>query len=230
MKRYQYGLLFGIALMFTACHTNTAFEIEGALVNVPDETWVYLNQVGVTQEVEGIKLDSMLVKDNVFRFEGKIDQPTLGYLSFQNQKGRIPLFIESGKTEVNINQENFTSFALKGTQNNEELSEFERNLSLYKYNLLSYQGQQQSTYMEALQNKDEEKINQILSTYKKLQEDQAIFIDNFLAQHKTALTSLYYLYYTSGDDVTQLTAVYESLSETDKKSNLAQLVAEKIKK
>lgn len=230
MKRYKYGLFLGIVLVFTACHTNTTFEIKGTLAHVPDGTLVYLNQVGDTQDEEEIKLDSLVVKGDEFRFEGKIDQPTLGYLSFQNQKGRIPLFIERGKTEVNINQENFTSFALKGTQNNEELSEFERNLSLYKYNLLNYQGQQQTAYMEALEQKDEEKINQILTTYKKLQEEQNTFISNFLEQHKTSLTALYYLYYTSGEDLTQLATVYESLSKTDKKSNLAKLVTEKLKK
>ncbi|MBB1150704.1 DUF4369 domain-containing protein [Myroides sp. NP-2] len=230
MKKYKMGLFLGIALALTACNSKTNFEITGSLINVPDGTYVYLNQVGNAQDETGVKLDSMVVQGNVFRFEGKIDQPTLGYLSFQNQKGRIPLFIESGKTEVNINQDNFTSFALKGTENNEVLSEFERNLSLYKYNLLSYQGQQQNAYMEALQNKDEEKMNQIVATYKKLQDDQNIFVSNYLEQHKTSLTALYYLYYTSGDDLTQLTEVYESLSETDKQSNLAKLVADKLKK
>lgn len=229
MKICTQWLLLGIAVVLTSCNSKTQFEIEGILAHVPDGEMIYLSQIADTNAEELIKLDSIIVKDERFKFVGKIDQPTLGYLSFRDQKGRIPLFIESGKTEVNIDQENFTSFALKGTLNNETLSEFERNLSLYKYNLLSYQGQQQTVYMEAMQQKDEEKMQQILQGYKKLQEDQNIFIANYLEQHQTSLTALYYLYYTSKDDFTQLKMVYDNLSETDKKSNLAQLVEEKIK-
>jgi len=100
---------------------------------------------------------------------------------------------------------------------------------LYKYNILTYQGKQQQVYMEALQQKDEAKMQQVLQGFKKLQEDEQLFISNYLNQHQTSLTALYYLYFTSKEDVSQLRTVYDNLSETDKKSNLAQLAAEKIK-
>ncbi|MCS4239729.1 hypothetical protein M2306_001889 [Myroides gitamensis] len=229
MKKHLQLLLLGIAVVFTACNSKTQFEIEGTLAHVPDGEMIYLNKVADTNANELIKLDSIVVQNEGFKFMGKIEQPTLGFLTFRDQKGRIPLFIENGKTQVTIDQDNFTSFALKGTLNNETLSEFERNLSLYKYNILTYQGQQQQVYMEAMQQKDETKMQQILLGFKKLQEDEQLFISNYLSQHQTSLTALYYLYFTSKEDLSQLKMVYENLSETDKKSNLAQLVAEKIK-
>ncbi|QQU02457.1 DUF4369 domain-containing protein [Myroides odoratus] len=229
MKKHLQLLLLGIAVVFTACNSKTQFEIEGTLAHVPDGEMIYLNKVADTNANELIKLDSIVVQNEGFKFMGKIEQPTLGFLTFRDQKGRIPLFIENGKTQVTIDQDNFTSFALKGTLNNETLSEFERNLSLYKYNILTYQGQQQQVYMEAMQQKDETKMQQILLGFKKLQEDEQLFISNYLSQHQTSLTALYYLYFTSKEDLSQLKMVYENLSETDKKSNLAQLVAGKIK-
>jgi len=229
MKKHIQVLLLGIAVVLTACNSNTQFEIEGTLAHVPDGEVIYLNKVTETNANELIKLDSIVVQNERFKFVGKVEQPTLGFLSFRDQKGRIPLFIESGKTQVTIDQDNFTSFALKGTLNNETLSEFERNLSLYKYNILTYQGKQQQVYMEALQQKDEAKMQQVLQGFKKLQEDEQLFISNYLNQHQTSLTALYYLYFTSKEDVSQLRTVYDNLSETDKKSNLAQLAAEKIK-
>lgn len=229
MKRYKQWLLLGIAIALTACTSKNQFEIEGTLVNIPDGEIIYLNKIDETHADELIKLDSVVVKNEGFRFVGNAEYPTLGYLSFRNQKGRIPLFIESGKTQVNMDLSNFTSFDLKGTLNNEMLSEFERNLSMYKYSLLSYQGEQQSVYMEAMKQKDEAKMQQILQKYKKLQEDQQVFIANYLEQNQASLTALYYLFYTSKDDFSQLKRVYDNLSEIDKKSNLAQLAIEKMK-
>lgn len=229
MKIQKYGLLLGMIALLTACTSNSQFEIEGVLAHIPDGEMVYLNKIDEKKTDELVRLDSIVVNKEGFKFVGKIDQPTLGYLSFRNQKGRIPLFIERGKTEVNIDLENFTSFALKGTPNNEALSEFERNLSMYKYNLLTYQGQQQQVYREAMQQKDEDKMQQILYGYKKLQEDEQVFIANFLQQNQSSLTALYYLYFTSKADFSQLKSVYDNLSETDKKSNLAQMAAAKMK-
>ena len=227
-KRTQFAWL-GLAIALTACTSKTRFEIEGTLTNVAEGEMIYLNKVADTDANELIKMDSITVRNEGFKFAGHVDQPTLGYLSFRDQKGRIPLFIENGKTQVVLDQENFTAFALKGTLNNETLSEFERNLSLYKYNLLNYQGQQQNAYMEALQQKDEAKMKQILHGYTKLQEDENTFISNYLDQHGNSLTALYYLYFTSKDDFTLLQSVYDNLSEIDKQSNLATLAATKLK-
>jgi|GEM_PF-3986477 len=225
MKIRKYGLLFGVVTLLAACTSNNKYEIEGILAHVPEGEMIYLSKIAENNPEELIKLDSIVVKNQGFKFTGKIEQPTLGYLSFGNQKGRIPLFVESGKTQVNIDLDNFTSFALKGTANNEALSEFERNLSLYKYNALSYQGQQQQAYMEAMKQNDEEKMQQILHGYKKLQDDEHIFVTNYLQQNQSSLTALYYLYFTSKEDFSQLKNVYDNLSETDKKSNIAQLSA-----
>ncbi|MGG5506390.1 MULTISPECIES: DUF4369 domain-containing protein [unclassified Myroides] len=228
MKINKQMLLFGIAIILTACNSNANFEIGGTVAHAADGEVIYLNKVADTNPEELIKIDSVVVKNEEFSFTGKVEEPTLGYLSFREQKGRIPLFIENGKTQVSVDLDNFTSLALQGTPNNEVLSEFERNLSLFKYNLLSYQGNQQNAYMEALQQKDEEKMKQILHGYTKLQQDQNVFITNYLDQHQTSLTALYYLYFTSKDDLTALKSVYENLSQTDKKSNLAKLAAAKI--
>ncbi|WP_410879940.1 DUF4369 domain-containing protein [Myroides sp. DW712] len=229
MKIQKFGLLVAMIALLTACTSTSQYEIKGVLAHIPDGEMVYLSKIDENKADELIRLDSIVVHNEGFKFVGKIEQPTLGYLSFRNQKGRIPLFIEHGKTEVHIDLENFTSFALKGTTNNEALSEFERNLSMYKYNLLTYQGQQQRVYMEAMQQEDEEKMQQILRGYKKLQEDEQIFIANFLEQNQSSLTALYYLYFTSKEDFYQLKEVYDNLSETDKKSNLAQMAAVKMK-
>lgn len=230
MKTFNYWLGLSVITLFASCNlSSNNFVVEGTLGNMPDNTLVYLNKIADTNAEELIKLDSTFVKNNTFKFEGKVAYPTLGYLSFRDQKGKIPLFIESGKTQVSIDQDNFTAFDLKGTSNNETLSEFERSLSLYKYNILMYQGQQQQAYAEALEKKDEAKIKLILGKYKGLQDDQSTFIGNYLDQHSTSLTALYYLFYTSKDDLSQLKQVFDNLSETDKQSNLAQLVALKIK-
>lgn len=230
MKKNKYFLFIGIVALVTSCNLSTPkFELDGTLANMPDDTMLFLNQLSETNPEEVIKLDSTLVKNGQFKFEGKIKNPTLGFLSFKDQKGKVPLFIEQGKIHISINQDNFNSTDIKGTVNNEALSDFERNLNLYKYNLLSYQGQQQGVYMEALEKNDQEKIKEILEAFKKIQEDQAIFITNYLDTNDQSLTSLYYLYLTSSEDLTQLTSVYNKLAETDKKSNLAQLVALKLK-
>ncbi|WP_413512250.1 DUF4369 domain-containing protein [Myroides odoratus] len=230
MKTFNYWLGLSVIILFASCNlSSNNFVVEGTLANMPDNTLVYLNKIADTNAEELIKLDSTFVKNNTFKFEGKVAHPTLGYLSFRDQKGKIPLFIESGKTQVSIDQDNFTAFDLKGTSNNETLSEFERSLSLYKYNILMYQGQQQQAYAEALEKKDDATIKLILGKYKGLQDDQSTFIGNYLDQYSTSLTALYYLFYTSKDDLSQLKQVFDNLSEKDKQSNLAQLVALKIK-
>lgn len=227
MKTKKTRLLIGISVLIMSCNlSNKQYEIHGNLANDIDNTVVYLHEISSTDPNQSITIDSIEVKNNQFIFTGQKDISSIGYISFKNQEGKFPLFIENGKTMIDLDLDNPIAFTLTGTVNNEQLDQLRKSINLYKHNQLIFRRDNQSTYLAALQTNDTEELHRITEEFNKLKKQEETVLDEYFSINNNTLTSLNHLYNNHKDNPKYkelLPLVYKNLSENDKKSNIAQL-------
>ncbi len=234
MKTGKISIFIGASLLIISCNLNkTTYEIHGNLSNGTDDTVVYLHEISSTDAEQSIAIDSVTIKDNRFIFTGNKDISSLGFIRFKNQEATFPLFIEDGKTVFELDVNNPISFSLNGTVNNEQLSQLQKSLDLYKHNQLLFQRDNQATYLAALQTNNTEEVNRIMEEFNKLKNEKDLLLESYFDINKNTLTSLNYLYNNQDANPKNkelLKVVYSNLSENDKKSNIAQLSKKMIDK
>ena len=101
MKKTLFIIAAGV-MALTSCNNEPSFKITGKAEGIADSTWVYL------QEAHGMrlaKLDSAMILNEEFTFNGRQDTTVLRYLSAKPEGGkrqRIDFFLENGNINVNL--------------------------------------------------------------------------------------------------------------------------------
>lgn len=121
------------ALLLCACQGEKSYTITGTLdlptqipygdtiVDVPsfNDTWVYL------VDLDYQKVDSALIEDNSFSFEGKVKQSEAFFVYLVSQIGQSLLVVEPGDIDVFINPE----ITISGTPSNDCMADLEAALT-----------------------------------------------------------------------------------------------------
>lgn len=126
-------LVLSSALLLCACQGEKSYTITGTLdlpaqipygdtiVDVPsfNDTWVYLI------DLDYQKVDSALIEDNSFYFEGKVKQNDAFFVYLVSQLGQSILVVEPGDIEVYINPD----ITVSGTPSNDCMTDLESSLT-----------------------------------------------------------------------------------------------------
>ena len=129
INRYPLFALVISLLALCACKHEKPYTITGTLdlpaqipygdtiIDVPsfNDTWVYL------LDFDNQLLDSALIADNAFHFEGTVDKRQPYYVQFVSQLGSTLLVIEPGDIEVYINPD----ITVSGTPSNEAMADLD---------------------------------------------------------------------------------------------------------
>ena len=95
-------IIASVVMALTSCNNEPSYRITGKAEGIADSTWVYL------QEAHGMrlaKLDSAMILNEEFTFNGRQDTTVLRYLSAKPEGGkrqRIDFFLENGNINVNL--------------------------------------------------------------------------------------------------------------------------------
>ena len=114
MKKVVYLFAAG-TIALAACSNDPAYKISGTIENVADGEYVFL------QEAKGrelIKLDSAVVTNGVFEFNGRQDAAVNRYITYTPAEGRGPrvdFFLENGNIAVVMGE----NASVTGTPNND---------------------------------------------------------------------------------------------------------------
>ena len=144
INRYPLFALVISILALCACKREKPYTITGTLdlpaqipygdtiIDVPsfNDTWVYL------LDFDNQLLDSALIADNAFHFEGTVDNRQPYYVQFVSQLGSTLLVIEPGDIEVFINPD----ITVSGTPSNEAMADLDaalENLNAETYDYLA---------------------------------------------------------------------------------------------
>ena len=121
MKKIVYFFAVG-AMSLAACSSDPAYKISGTVEGVADGEYVYLSEA---KGRELVKLDSAVVTNGAFEFNGRQDEAVNRYLTYsynpQERKGlRTDFFLENGNINVTLTKDNdFYQAQVTGTPNND---------------------------------------------------------------------------------------------------------------
>ena len=121
MKKIAYLFATGTMLL-AACSSDPAYKISGTIEGVADGETVYL------QEVKGrefIKLDSAVVANGAFTFNGRQDEAVNRFITYTPAEGKrmmTDFFLENGNITVALGEET----TVAGTPNNDVYQAFKK--------------------------------------------------------------------------------------------------------
>jgi len=88
------------------------FSINGTIEgDYTSQVYLYKREAG-----EWLLLDSSLVENNIFRFEGNIDYPEFYYLSIKNEQNYASVFIEQSDIAIKINLDDISNPEISGSK------------------------------------------------------------------------------------------------------------------
>jgi peroxiredoxin len=121
MIQKSLGIL-AIALLMVACGgkgTADSYTIDVNLRGeVADSTLVYLKKVN--EQNQPVDVDTVKVIGGHFYFEGQADSvPEMHYIFIDKIRGFIPVVVESGSVEINVQKDSLPFYKVKGTAQNE---------------------------------------------------------------------------------------------------------------
>lgn len=96
------------------------FSINGTIDgDYTGQTYLYKREAG-----EWKLLDSTLIQDKTFRFEGNIDFPEFYYLSIENEQNYASIFIEQSDITIKINVEDFSNPEITGSKSQAQYEDY----------------------------------------------------------------------------------------------------------
>ncbi|WP_431134779.1 redoxin domain-containing protein [Psychroserpens mesophilus] len=166
--------ILALCLLVISCKTEEkqtvkrdGYYISGTAPGIHNGIRAYLE----TSDSRGRKMamDTAIVMNETFVFEGKIDNPEMINLKINSVNGTLPLIIENGEMTININKDKMSASEVTGTTANAALNDYNEKvneLNTKRFELIrqiraSQQNNDGNTNIEDLQAKINEISTQI---------------------------------------------------------------------
>ena len=226
MKHYFSRIVGLITLLLLASCNKNSYTIQGNATAVADSTMVYL-QVIENQTQQKI-IDSTQVISGVFAFEGEQELPEMHYLLIENLNGAIPVILEPGAIKVSVSGDNLREAKSTGTPQNDLLQKFLNETLPFSERAMGIS----MDMSQAQASMDQESMNALRDEYGLLQNEVQQFEVNFIKENPDGLISLLVLeriFASMMLPVSEVSTLFNSLSEPVKKSSAGVLLAEQLK-
>ncbi|MBO3116427.1 AhpC/TSA family protein [Winogradskyella sp. DF17] len=185
MKR-TFVLIAAIS-MFFGCETKTikdAYVVEGTAKEVYNGIRIYLNNVD--QRGRLTPIDTAMVMNESFTFEGALKYPKVVYLTMNSVPGRYPVMLENGEMQMTIDKTNLQNTIVTGSESHDNYMAFAEKYRENQKELMA-QGKE---YNKALYGKDSLVIKTELEKLEKLTESAKEFPYEFMENHPNDFVSL----------------------------------------
>lgn len=242
MKYYILTLLLANAA-FTVVGQDKAFTLKGS---ISGQKAGQLKIAYATGEDKYIQ-DSTLIKNGVFEFKGKLEEPVMAYLSGATKSrgmddpNSASFFLEPGQMSLVLKAGDFKNLKLKGSKTQDEYVALERLKSTINQELkpisLAYEKANEA-YMQARKDKKteaelealKEKASAIRDQFEPFNERQGKIDLEFIKSHPDSYVSAYLLRWrVSSMPLSESKALYASFSDKIKISSYGKAVQEEIK-
>ena len=123
MKQLFFALLTSIILWSCSNQEKKDYNFSVTATLTGDysgNAYLYKRQAG-----EWLKLDSALVQNNTFRFEGTIDFPELYYIQLDNEDHFTSFFVDKADITFTADMADFTNPSITGSKSHDEYKAFE---------------------------------------------------------------------------------------------------------
>ncbi len=193
------------------------FYIIGNTDNITNKTKVVLK----TQENNTIiTLDSTLVRNGIFEFEGEIDKPSVYGIYIDSLKNSIGFFIENDSIIIDVNKNNLSDSKINGSKlNNQYLNYIKSsNQIISKTNLLY------PIFQKARAENNVERLNKINEKMEAINAENILFTLNYAKKHPNSYIAAFALHSVLNDSSISkdsIFSIYNSFSDEVKAGDFA---------
>ncbi|MGF1555395.1 TlpA disulfide reductase family protein [Paucihalobacter sp.] len=222
------SILFIVALI-SSCKTEEpkpeGYVIDGTAKEIYNGIRVILQTTN--EQGRPIPIDTAIVVDEKFKFEGKLDNPEMLYISVNSVTGNLPLIIENSRITIDIDKNNIVNSKVTGSKSNDDYVKFieGRNQAQLELQSLSIK------LDEAKFLKDTENIDFYSDKFQDAVKRNENYALNFVENHPDSYVSLFIVDAQTNlrdVDVDAYETVFNTLSSTLKTSEYGKTITKKI--
>lgn len=200
-----------VALMATfmvSCSNKPdGYVIEGTVQSLADGTEIFIEVQDPSQVGMVVSIDTAVVNNGKFKFEGKIDEIQLAYLGLGNTIGKIPFVLENDKIVITAFTDSIQKSTVGGSYNNKELFGFNAKFTEYQKKIAAYRNENLDALMKARQFNDTVAMNKINDAFKKMEKEFDDYIENYISKNNNSFVTLVLL----SNRIKTPTAEYEKI-------------------
>ena len=165
-------VLIALSAFAVSCNgiIGNGYKISGEIKGMPDGTMVFLEKQGETAASGIIGVDTTVVKEGKFEFEGKAEEPLMHRVRF-DQIGGFMMILEKGNIDVKALKDSLGMAKVTGTYNNDELQKYNKNLLAIQKKMMAFENQNIKIFEEAQAKKDTATIEKLRVQYMKFNDE-----------------------------------------------------------
>ncbi len=180
-------LIFAAAAVLFSCSGPGAgdhnFALNGTLQgDYSGQAFLYKREAG-----EWVKLDSVVVENNTFRFEGNLDMPELYYISIEGQNRFASFFAEPSEISLTTTIEDFGKPEITGSAAQDEYDALNDGLAAYEDEL----GESWTRIKAAREAEDAEGLAEAEADYEEAEAQMQDFIIDYAMEHSASVVAAY---------------------------------------
>jgi hypothetical protein len=147
------------------------YKISGEIKGLADGTNVFLEKQNKSAAAGVITIDTAVVKDGKFTFEGKAEEPEIHSVRFDKTQGGFIVVVEKGNIKAVINKDSIPLAKVSGTSNNDEMIKYNAVMMKIQKRMMAFQDKNMAAMQAASEKKDTVVINKLRKEYNAFQED-----------------------------------------------------------
>jgi len=161
------------------------YVINGTAKDIYNGIRVYLQSSN--EQGRPVDIDTAIVMDEKFRFEGKLENPEMLYIKVNNVTGNMPIILENAVVSVDINSQNILQSEVTGSKSHDDYLAF-----IEGRNEIQMDVQSLSVKLdEAKFLKDQPNIEHYTEELNKALDKNANFAADFVKSHPESYVSLF---------------------------------------
>ena len=140
MKKIVYILVIAIVLVGCKKEIKNSYTIEGTAKEVYNGMRVYLSKID--ERGRPIAMDTAIVMNETFSFNGSLKNPELHYLTINGTPGKLSIMLENNDLKLDIDNKIITNSKFEGSEShdvfqtyNKKISELQQNVKNARVNL-----------------------------------------------------------------------------------------------
>ncbi len=197
-----------VATFMVSCSNKPdGYVIEGTVQSLADGTEIFIEVQDPSQVGMVVSIDTAVVNNGKFKFEGKIDEIQLAYLGLGNTIGKIPFVLENDKIVITAFTDSIQKSTVGGSYNNKELFGFNAKFTEYQKKIAAYRNENLDALMKARQFNDTVAMNKINDAFKKMEKEFDDYIENYISKNNNSFVTLVLL----SNRIKTPTAEYEKI-------------------
>ena len=179
-----------VATFMVSCSNKPdGYVIEGTSDKLADGTKLFIEIQG-KDEQESVVMDSAIVKNGKFEFEGKIDEIQIAYLGYGSKVNKIPFVLENDRITIEVYVDSLAKSKIGGSYNNIELAGFNQRYAALQDKITAFKKENSEVLREAQKNNDTITIDKLTESYRQIQQEFESFTDDYVSKNNKSIVSL----------------------------------------